>query len=210
MYIPNQFQEPRIDVLHELMRRNPLATLVTLTSDGLNANHIPLYLAADAPPFGTLRGHVARSNPICQNINAPVEVLTIFHGPNAYISPSWYATKKENSNVVPTWNYAVAHAYGTLKVIEDADWIYAQLVALTERQEAVFTEPWHVADAQPDFTEKLLSHIVGIEITITKLLGKWKISQNQPAKNQASVIANLNDHGSSELATLMQQYHSTE
>jgi len=113
--------------MHELIRERPLATLVTMSSQGLNANHIPLYLSEGPAPFGTLQGHVARSNPMWSDLQADVEVLAIFHGPDAYITPSWYATKKETGKVVPTWNYAVVHAYGTLQVIDDASWIRAQL-----------------------------------------------------------------------------------
>ena len=195
MYTPKHFEEPRIEVMHALMRARPLATLVTLTSDGLNANHIPLHLADAPAPFGTLRGHVARANPLWRDFAKDVEVLAIFHGPDSYITPSWYATKQETGRVVPTWNYAVVHACGTLRVIDDPAWVCTQLEALTDHNEAGFAEPWSVADAPHEYTEKLIASIVGIEIVITKLTGKWKVSQNQPAQNQASVIAGLNSSG---------------
>ena len=120
MYTPKHFEEPRTEVMHELMRARPLATLVTLTSNGLNANHIPLHLVDTPAPFGTLRGHVARANPLWSDFAKDVEVLAIFHGPDSYITPSWYATKQETGKVVPTWNYAVVHAYGTLRIVDDA------------------------------------------------------------------------------------------
>lgn len=191
MYIPKHFAEPRVDVLHQLIRARPFSTLVTLSSSGLNANHIPLQLSEQPGPFGTLRGHVARANPIWNDITKDVEALAIFHGPDVYVTPSWYATKAETGKVVPTWNYAVAHAYGTLRVIDDASWLRAHLEALTALNEAAFAEPWHLDDAPPDFTEKLIGAIVGIEIVITRLSGKWKTSQNQPAENQAGVVRGL-------------------
>jgi len=198
MYIPKQFDEPRLEVLHELIRARPLSTLVTLSSGGLNANHIPLLLSAQAGPLGTLHGHVARANPVWQDFQKDVEVLAIFHGPEAYITPSWYATKAETGKVVPTWNYAVAHAYGTLRIIDDASWLPAHLAALTAHNEAAFPAPWQLADAPHDYTEKLMNAIVGIEIVITRLSGKWKVSQNQPAQNQATVIDGLRAQGSDE------------
>ncbi|HEX5339064.1 MAG TPA: FMN-binding negative transcriptional regulator [Gallionella sp.] len=206
MYTPKHFEEPRIEVMHELMRARPLATLVTLSSDGLDANHIPLHLAEAPAPFGALRGHVARANPMWRDLAKDVEVLAIFHGPDSYITPSWYATKQETGKVVPTWNYAVVHAYGTLRVIDDADWIRSQLEALTAHNEAGFAKPWAVSDAPREFTGKLLDAVVGIEIVITRLVGKWKVSQNQPAQNQASVIAGLNSSGlrdAAEMAALI-------
>lgn len=198
MYIPPQFEQPNIDVMHELIRKRPLGTLVTLGSNGINANHIPLHLSLTPEPFGVLRGHVARSNPIWSDLDSDSEVLAIFHGPDAYISPSWYATKQEAGKVVPTWNYTVVHAYGSLRIIDDAAWVRTQLEALTNHNEAVFSEPWAVSDAPVDFTEKLIAAVVGIEMTITRLSGKWKVSQNQPPQNQNSVIQGLNASGQAE------------
>ncbi len=195
MYTPKNFEEPRIEVMHELMRARPLATLVTLTSGGLTANHIPLHLIDQPAPFGTLREHVASANPLWSDYAKDVEVLAIFHGPDSYITPSWYAIKQETGKVVPTWNYAVVHAYGTLRVIDDAAWVRAQIEALTTHNEAGFAHPWLVSDAPHEYTEKLIGAIVGFEIVITRLSGKWKVSQNQPAQNQASVIEGLGNSG---------------
>jgi transcriptional regulator len=191
VYIPKQFEESRVNVLHELIRAYPLATLVTHSSSGLNANHIPLHLSESPTPYGILRGHVARSNPLLGDITKDTEALAVFHGPNAYITPSWYATKKETGKVVPTWNYAVVHAYGVLRVVDDASWLRAQLDALTAHNEASFPEPWAVSDAPPDHIEKIMAAIVGVEMVITRLLGKWKASQNQPLQNQAGIISGL-------------------
>ncbi len=191
MYIPKHFDEPRIEVMHELIRARPLATLVTLSSGGLTANHIPLHLSAESPPLGTLRGHVARANSVWRDYAKDVDVLAVFLGPDAYITPSWYPTKVENGKAVPTWNYAVAHAYDKLRVIDDAHWLRTHLETLTAHNEAAFSEPWRVSDAPHDFTEKLIGAVVGLEIEITRLTGKWKASQNQPAQNQAGVVNGL-------------------
>ena len=206
MHIPKQFEEPRVDVMHELIRARPLATLVTLSSNGLNANHIPLHLLESPAPFGTLQGHVARANPILSDFENNIEVLAVFHGPDAYITPSWYATKKETGKVVPTWNYAVVHAYGYMRVIDDAAWLRAHLEALTAHNEASFSKPWAVADAPHEFTEKLIGNIVGFEMVISRLSGKWKVSQNQPQQNMIGVIEGLKESGlqeSSDMAVLV-------
>ena len=192
MYLPNNFREPSVPVMHELMRDFPLATLITHDENGggLTANHIPLLLDAEPAPLGTLRGHVARANPLWQTAR-DTDVLVLFHGPQSYISPSWYATKTETGKVVPTWNYAVVHAHGVLRVRDDAAWLRAQLESLTNANEAAFDAPWSVSDAPPDYTDGLIKAIVGIEVEITKLSGKWKVSQNQPVRNQEGVINGL-------------------
>lgn len=194
MYLPKHFAENNVAEMHALMRAHPLATLISQGPDGLNANHIPLLLA-DAEPYGTLQGHVARANPLWKAGNVAGEVLVVFQGDESYISPSGYATKAEHGKVVPTWNYAAVHAYGELKVIEDPAWIFGQISALTATNEAALPQPWAVTDAPADYIEKMLGAIVGIEITINRLLGKWKVSQNQPAANQASLIAALEKAG---------------
>lgn len=184
MYLPKHFAEPRIEAMHELIDAHPLATLVTLSSNGLDANHIPLQLVTDDSPFGKLQGHVARANPLWQDFDQDAGILAIFQGPEGYISPSWYATKKETGKAVPTWNYAVVHAHGTLRIIDDTRWLRAQIEALTTHNEATLPHPWAVSDAPDDYVEKMIAAVVGIEIVITRLSGKWKMSQNQPAENQ--------------------------
>lgn len=206
MYVPKHFEEPNIEIMHELIRARPLATLVTLSSNGINANHIPLLISAEPSPSGTLRGHVARSNPIWRDFKSEVEVLAIFHGPDAYISPSWYPTKKEAGKVVPTWNYAVVHAYGTMRIVDDPVWLRSLLETLTDQNENKFSDPWKVSDAPLEYTSKLIESIVGIEIVLTGLSGKWKVSQNQPAQNQAGVIEGLEKNefsDASSMASLM-------
>jgi transcriptional regulator len=193
MYIPKHFDQTDTGELHALMRARPLATLVTQTSDGLDANHIPLHLSLDpAQPEapGILRGHVARANPLWK-LSDRTQVLAIFHGPEAYITPSWYPTKMETGKAVPTWNFAVVHAHGTLNVIDDAAWLRTHLNALTDSQESDFDHPWQVADAPADYIDNMIKAVVGIEIVITRLQGKWKVSQNQPTQNQAGIVTGL-------------------
>ena len=181
--------------MHELVRAYPLATLVAHSSSGLNANHIPLHLSESPAPYGALRGHIARANPLFGEIAGGIEALAIFHGPDSYITPSWYATKKETGKVVPTWNYAVVHAYGVLRVVDNASWLRTQLDALTDQNEASLPEPWAVSDAPADHIERIMAAIVGIEMVVTKMFGKWKVSQNQPTQNQVGVISSLKASG---------------
>lgn len=208
MYTPKHFEQPSIEAMHALVRSYPLGTLITLGAQGLCANHIPMHLSDKPAPYGLLSGHVPRANPVWHEASPDVEVMVIFQGPNAYITPSWYATKKETGKVVPTWNYTVVHAHGHLRVIDDAQWLRAHLETITHQQEASLANPWAVSDAPSDFTEKLFSHLVGIEITISKLFGKWKVSQNRPARDQAGVVAGLRSAGvadASQMARLIER-----
>jgi transcriptional regulator len=205
MYIPKHFEVTDDKVLHELIHDYPLATLVTTSEHGLNANHIPMHFTVMPKPYGTLQGHVARSNPLLGDIDRDNQSLAIFHGPNAYITPSWYETKKEHGKVVPTWNYVVVHAYGILQIVDNPEWLRTQLETLTDQNESQFSEPWAVTDAPSEFTEKLFESIVGIEMKITKLVGKWKVSQNQPLENQLSVIKGLKDNQQQEMADLIKK-----
>ncbi|MBL8430043.1 MAG: FMN-binding negative transcriptional regulator [Dechloromonas sp.] len=193
MYLPKHFAETDITAMHALMRKRPLATLVCHGSAGLNANHIPFLLADEPAPYGQLQGHIARANPLSKAGETSDEVLVVFQGTESYISPSYYATKSEHGKVVPTWNYTAVHAYGRLRLIDDAAWIFSQISALTATHESSFPQPWAVSEAPADYIEKMLGAIVGIEITIERLIGKWKVSQNQPAVNQASLIVALGD-----------------
>lgn len=202
MYQPSHFEETRPEVLHALVRAQPLATLVTLTAQGLEANHIPLYLRTEGVERPTLVGHVARANPLWRETDLATPVLAIFQGPQHYISPGWYASKAEHGKVVPTWNYAVVHARGLLQVHDDAAWIRRQMVELTTQQEQGSAQPWAVDDAPRDYTDKMVSAVVGIEIPVSAWSGKWKVSQNQPASNQATVEQGLRGLGT-EAAALM-------
>lgn len=184
--------------MHELVRANPLATLVTLSARGLNADHLPMILWGSPVPLGTLRFHLARENPVWREARGNREALAVFQGPAAYISPSWYATKKETGKVVPTWNYAVVHAYGPLRVVEDREWLRSLLEAMVARNEAPFPEPWAISDAPTDYIERAMDSIVGIEMAVSRLCGKWKTSQNHPSRNRASVAAGLRAIGGAE------------
>ncbi|MFN4265334.1 MAG: FMN-binding negative transcriptional regulator [Aquabacterium sp.] len=190
MYSPPHFQESRPEVLAALIQRHPLGCVTTMGAEGLVADHIPLILEADASGGLKLIGHVARANPIWQ-YPAEQRFLVVFQGPSAYISPNWYATKQPDGKVVPTWNYAVVHAHATLQAIHEPQRVLHILTKQTDQHEAAQPHPWRVADAPAEFTDKLLAHIVGIELTVLSMQGKWKISQNQPAVNQASVVQGL-------------------
>lgn len=192
MYQPRSFEETRPEILHALMRARPLATLVTLTADGLEANPVPLLLSTSTDhQHGVLRGHVARANPLWKTCQAGSESLAIFHGDDAYVSPSWYPSKHENSKAVPTWNYVTVQAYGVLRVVDDAVWLRRTLEALTLEHEANFAQPWSIADAPADYIEKMITAVVGIELRITRLSGKWKVSQNHPHANRQGVALGL-------------------
>ena len=197
MYVPTHFEESRLEVLHAFIRASPLATLVTLSSAGIEANHIPLHLSPEPGKFGTLRGHVARANPLWRDRVGEVESLAIFRGPDSYISPSWYATKREHGKVVPTWNYSVVHAHGTIRFEKNRDHGLLHVGELTDRQEASRPEPWKVSDAPADFIEPMLSRIVSFEITVTRLVGKFKASQHRPEGERSVVAAALAAEGAS-------------
>ena len=202
MYVPKHFEEPRVEVLHALIRACPLGALVVPTAGGLVANHIPFEISPEPAPLGTLRAHVARANPVWRDAAPGGEALVIFQGPDAYVSPAWYPTKKETGKVVPTWNYAVAHAYGPVRFIDDRTWLRAFVEMLTDRHEAGRPEPWKVTDAPGDFVDTLVGAIIGVEIPLTRLVGKWKVSQNRPAHDREGVAEALGRDGSDAAATM--------
>jgi transcriptional regulator len=201
VYLPPAFRQDSIDVLHDSIRQSGLATLVTLTTDGLIASHVPLLLEPEPPPYGTLIGHLARPNP--QARGAAGEALAIFLGPDAYITPSWYATKRETGKVVPTWNYVAIHAAGPIDFFDDPDRLLDVVTRLTERHEGARTAPWAVSDAPADFVQGMLKGIVGFSIRITRLQGKWKMSQNRPEADRAGVVAGLAADGRDAVATIV-------
>ena len=191
MYIPRHNLESRTPVLHSLMQTHPLATLVTLNASGLIASHIPIVLEAAEGEFGTLKAHISRANTQWRDSNAEIDALAIFAGAHHYISPSWYPGTYEDGKEVPTWNYAVVHAYGPLRIVHDESWLLAHLNSLTNQHEASFSSPWKVADAPEPFIRSLLNGIVGLEIPIRRLEGKWKVSQNRTLPEREGVIAGL-------------------
>jgi transcriptional regulator len=203
VYIPKLFMEDRIDVLHAAICGSGLATLVTLTPDGLIASHVLMLLNPDPAPYGTLLGHVARPNPQARGSVPGVQALAIFQGPDAYVTPSWYATKQETGKVVPTWNYVAVHARGPVEFFDDADRLRAIVTRLTERQERDRPAPWAVTDAPADFIDGMLKGIIGFALPIARLEGKWKMSQNRPAPDRAGVAAGLQAEGRPDVAALV-------
>ena len=190
MYQPNHFKQEDRGELEGLMRAHPLAVLVSQGPEGLTADHVPLEFDANAGPHGTLRGHLARANPLWrESANRPV--LAVFRGPQAYITPSWYPTKAETHKVVPTWNYAVVHAHGPLRVVEDAPWLHDLVSRLTQHHEQNRQAPWAVSDAPADYIQQMLRAIVGIEIPVERLVGKWKVSQNRNEPDRLGVAEGL-------------------
>ena len=207
MYLPKEFREERVPVLHEAIRQAALGTLVTLGADGLEASHVPMLLDPEAGPCGTLTGHIARANGQWQRANGNVTALAIFLGPEAYVSPGWYATKQKTGRVVPTWNYVAVHASGALRFFDDAEQLLTLVTRLTATHEARRPTPWAVTDAPPEFVRAQLKAIVGFELRIERLEGKWKLSQNRPAEDRAGVIDGLRREGGADeaaVAALMQ------
>ena len=208
MYLPKQFEETRTEVLHAFVRKQPFGTLVVMTSDGLSVDHIPFLIDATTGPLGVLRGHVARANPILQATPADVDAVAIFQGPDHYITPSWYATKKETGKVVPTWNYVVVHAYGRPRLRDDQQWLQEHLNQLTHKHEGTRDLPWKVSDAPDDYLSQMLGAIVGVEMPIARLSGKWKLGQNRPDADRTGMIKGLlqeGDESAEALAALMRE-----
>jgi transcriptional regulator len=191
MYIPRHNQEKRVAVMQALMVSHPLATLVTLGAQGLFASHIPMVFDNDGSEFGVLKAHVSRANAQWRDFTPAVDALAIFAGHQHYVSPSWYSENGEHAQEVPTWNYAVVHAYAPLKVIEDRQWLLAHVNRLTNIHESGFPVPWRVSDAPEDFIASLLKGIVGLELPIQRLEGKWKVSQNRTETERQGVIDGL-------------------
>jgi transcriptional regulator len=213
MYIPKHFEETDVGVLQALVKENPFAAWVTTVKGALEVNHIPFLLDPERGEFGTLVGHVSRGNPVWKSFNAAAESVVIFQGPQCYITPSWYATKQATGKVVPTWNYAIVHAYGTPRAIEDRDWLLELVTSLTDSQESKLAVPWAVTDAPADYVETMLKGIVGIEIKLSRLAGKWKTSQNRTQPDQRGTVAGLTERGdedSKAMAALMQRHGGAE
>lgn len=195
MYLPEHFCINDPGVARQLMRDHPLATLIVQAASGMVVNHIPLLWQVCGDGHGVLQGHVARANPVWKEGDTSREVLAIFHGPQAYISPGWYPTKREHGKVVPTWNYAVVHVWGRLRVVDDAAWLRDLVSRLTSKHEAPIDKHWSIDDAPADYIDKMLAAIVGIELEITRIEGKAKMSQNQPAINREGVVQGLELRG---------------
>jgi len=209
MYLPAHFAESRAEVLHALIRSHPLGLLVTQNGDGsIAANDIPFVLdASDDRSPGVLRAHVARANPLWRTARGDVESLVVFQGPQGYVSPAWYPGKAEHGKVVPTWNYVVVQARGALRAIDDRGWLRAFVTRLTDRHEDPRPAPWAVTDAPADYVDTMLGAIVGIEMPVTSLVGKWKVSQNRPAADREGVAQGLDrEHGDPALAAAVRAF----
>lgn len=204
MYTPSHFAVVQPDELHRIMRSHALGILVTHSADGLDANHLPFEFDAAQGPLGTLTGHVARANPVWQQCAGGAEVLVIFRGVEGYISPSWYPSKHEAHRQVPTWNYEVVHAHGRLTVRDDEKFVRGVVGRLTRRHEAGEPQPWKMGDAAPGYIDAMLQAIVGLEITLTRLEGKAKLSQNKELRDRQGAIAALGERAQDGLAQAMQ------
>jgi len=208
MYIPTHYQESDVSVLHALIKAHPLGTWVTPGDAGLIVNHLPFLIDESRGDFGTLIGHVARPNSVWQQFSRDEPSVVVFQGTESYISPSWYPSKAETGKAVPTWNYAVVHARGVPTLFQDHDRLLAHVTRLTDTHEAAFEHPWQVTDAPADFIDALLKGIVGVEIPLTSLTGKWKVSQNRPEADRRSVVDALQQQGddrSRAMAALIEQ-----
>ena len=203
MYIPAHFAVSDPAVVHRIIREHPLGMLVRQSGDGLDADHIPFEFNPTAGPLGSLTAHVARANPLWQQCAAGSPVMVVFRGAEAFISPSWYPSKHESHRQVPTWNYEVVHAHGTLTVRDDERFVRGLVARLTRRFEAAEPKPWKMTDSAPKYIDGMLRNIVGIEVTITALVGKSKLSQNREARDRLNAAEVLGERGRAELAQRM-------
>jgi transcriptional regulator len=206
VYVPNSFKEERVNILHDAIRQAGLATVVSLTDDGLIASHVPLLIDPEPTPYGTLLGHLARANP--QARGARGDALAIFLGRDGYITPSWYETKRKTGKVVPTWNYVAIHAYGPLEFIDDPVHAREHITHLTNRHEQSRAVPWMPSDAPEDYIAGQVKRIIGFRLTIKRLEGKWKMSQNRPIEDRVGVVAGLESEGKRDLAELIRAVSS--
>jgi transcriptional regulator len=195
MYLPAHFEENRAEALHALIAAHPFGALVTHGPDGLDANHVPFEFDAAAGEHGTLRAHVARANPVWRDVRTGADVLVIFQGEHGYISPTFYPTKQETHRQVPTWNYLVVHAHGRITVRDDEAYVRGVVARLTRKMEAGERAPWKMGDAPRDFIDQMLSAIVGIEIEVTRLVGKAKLSQNKSDADRIGAVMGLRERG---------------
>jgi transcriptional regulator len=210
MYLPTLFREDRLAVLQGLIRSHPLGLLISNGPEGLLANLLPFVLETGGSKRGVLKVHMARANPQWRNLDGQA-VLIVFRGADAYVSPSLYATKKETGKVVPTWNYTMVQARGRAQLHDQVEWLTPQLEALTRGREAQRAQPWAISDAPRDYIDAQKKAIVGVEIEIESLDGKWKVSQNQPEANRRSVVAGFStDEATREMAELVRTYGRLE
>ena len=207
MYQPPHFREDDLGTQHALIRAHPLGMLITSGNSGLLANPVPFHLDGEAAEKGVLRLHLARANSQWKDIRDGASVLAVFQGADSYVTPSWYQTKQETGKVVPTWNYAIVQARGPARIVEDAGWLLAQIEAITSQHESSRPMPWSVNDAPDDFISAPLKGIVGVEIEISEIEGKWKVSQNRPVGDREGVASGLdNMPGQDQMAEFVRRY----
>lgn len=205
MYLPQLFTESHPEELHRIICEHPLGVLVTHTGDGLEANHLPFVLDANRGPSGTLLAHVARANPIWQEVRNGDRVLVVFRGVQGYISPNWYPSKHETHRHVPTWNYEIVHAHGRINVFDDEKFVRGMVAKLTRQSEAGEPKPWKMGDAPADYLTDQLSQIVGIEVELDRIEGKRKLSQNRDARDFNGTVSTLDERGHASLAAAMRR-----
>ena len=205
MYLPQAFNEPRIEELHRIVRENALGMLVRPAAGGFEADHLPFLLEAAPDGPGRLIAHVARANPLWREIGQGDPVLVVFRGVQGYISPNWYPGKHETHRRVPTWNYEIVHAHGTVHVHDDETFVRGVVARLTRRHEATQPEPWKMGDAPADYLAEQLGHIVGIEVRLTRLEGKRKLNQHHQAPDREGAIRGLEAAGHTGLAEAMRK-----
>jgi transcriptional regulator len=208
MYQPLPHRQEQLEAQHALIHSHPLGLLISHGGEGLQANSMPFLIDPQASRLGTLQAHMARANGQWRSLDAANDVLVVFQGADHYITPGWYETKRETGKVVPTWNYVMVQARGRPRVIEDAAWLRAQIEALTKKQESARAEPWAVGDAPEAFIDMQIKAIVGLEVEIVDIVGKWKASQNRPAADRVGVVAGLEglgDEASLEMAAIVRE-----
>ena len=205
MYLPPHFAETDADVLRALVRAHPLGALVRRWQHGLEADHLPFLVDPAPAPYGTLLAHVARANPLWQEVADGDEVVVIFRGPDGYISPNWYPGKGETHRRVPTWNYEVVHAHGTVHVHDDEKFIRRVVALLTREHEAAQPRPWSMADAPADYLAEMVGKVVGLEVRLTRLEGKRKLGQNHEMRDRVGAAHGLDEAGNAALARAMRE-----
>lgn len=203
MYVPEHFEEGRLDILHDLIAKNPFGVLCTYGSGGLDANHLPFLLEAQSGSHGVLHAHVARANPLWREVRTGDEALAIFRAEHAYISPNWYPSKHELHKQVPTWNYRVAHAHGRITIHDDERYVRGLVARLTRIHEASQPEPWRMGQSPRDYIDAMVKAVVGIEIEITRLVGKLKLSQNRETRDIRGAAEALKRQGDAALGQAM-------
>jgi transcriptional regulator len=208
VYIPPVNREDDPAELRRFVRAHPFCALVTMTGQGMVASHVPVVLHESANGFGVLRGHLARANSHWRHFDPAAEALVIFTGPHHFISASWYPSKQVHGRVVPTWNYVAVHAYGHLRIVEDSDWLLDHLRSLVDENESIAERPWSISDGPPEFIAGQMRAIVGFEIEVSRVEGKWKVSQNRDDDDAAGVVAalrTLDTAASHEMSRLIEQ-----